>query len=121
MVRAVAFSPDSAILEPAAPTARSRLWDVRPAAPISLGQVGQHARPVTCLAFAPDGRFVLAGSANGGSEIWPATSSPTAGPTGQQGRTLGDQGSALTCLAISPDGRTALSGRGGTSSARVVP
>ncbi len=109
-VHAIAFAPDSGSLATGGADGAVRLWNVRGATPLNLGQIGRHARSVTCLSFTPDGRFVLAGSADGALDLWPATLAPATVSTGQQGRTLGNQGSALTCLAIAPDGRTAISG-----------
>jgi WD40 repeat protein/predicted Ser/Thr protein kinase len=105
-VRGVAVSPDGAVAASWADAGPARLWD-----PLTGRPVGPPADPaapggaaVTALAFAPDGRFVVTGSADGAVRLAPAPGRDGAGWEAAAG-------GPVRSVAVSPDGRRVLSGR----------
>src|SRR5208283_1963984 len=58
----VAFSADGKTLAAAGPDSKLRLWDVRTTK--ELGQFEGHQGAIAALAFAPDGKRVISGSAD---------------------------------------------------------
>jgi eukaryotic-like serine/threonine-protein kinase len=98
----IAVSPDGrSILASDENTAR--LWDTDTRGPIL--QPMRHSRSVTCLAYSPDGKTILTGSADNTARLWDAR---TGEPIGQP-MTHSD---AVNAVAFSPDGRTILTGGG---------
>jgi WD40 repeat protein len=62
-----------------------------------------HIDRVTCLAFSPDGRWLVSGGGDGRVLVWDVASRSVVG--GLPGHTVG-----VRALALSPDGRTAYTG-----------
>jgi WD40 repeat protein/tetratricopeptide (TPR) repeat protein len=89
--------------EPAATAVhRKRIGAVLEMCP-RLHQAWVHEGPVNCVAFSPDGRFVLTGGADGIARLWDAT-------TGKPASVPLEHGGPVTFAPISPDGRQALTG-----------
>jgi WD40 repeat protein len=99
-----AFSPDDKLL--ATTGAHDKvvhLWEIETAREIM--QLVGHSESVFSLAFSPDGRFIVTGSADETVRVWDAT-------TGKQVRSI-HTSSAVDELAVSPNGKlVATSGRG---------
>jgi WD40 repeat protein len=77
-------------------------------APDLAGMVGEgaalsgHARPVTALAFSPDGRWLLSGGEDGAVRLWGL-------PEGRALREVHAHPTGVTALAMHPDGRQLVS------------
>src|SRR5262249_53472131 len=77
------------------------LWDVGGAVMKWKGE--GHTRPVVCVAFSPDGRFLASGATDGEVRVWTVEDGKPAGIfKGHTGRVLG--------LAFGSDGKTLWSG-----------
>jgi WD40 repeat protein len=74
------------------------------ALPKDAGRVPQvgHSEAVQAVAFSPDGRFVLSGSADQTMKLWDAA-------TGALIRTFGDGAGSISSVAFASDGRYAAS------------
>lgn len=110
-VTSVTFSPDGKLLlttgdilnvsDSAAKEKDStvHLWDVETGK--SLGDAFQHQDSILDLAFSPDGKSVITGSADQTAMIWDfATRRPVAGPLKHEG--------FVSAVAFSPDGKFVL-------------
>lgn len=62
-----------------------------------------HKGAVTCVAYSPDGTYVLSGSEDGTLKLWETA-------TGREVRTFTGHKAGVTSVAFSPDGSTAVSG-----------
>ena len=62
-----------------------------------------HSKPVTSLAFSPEGKTLASGSVDRSIKLWDVAS-------GRELRSLGGHGSWVISVAFSPDGRTLASG-----------
>jgi WD40 repeat protein len=62
-----------------------------------------HLRPVTSIAWSPDGRLVLSGSLDGTARIWSLE-------TGKEVRMLAGHATPVQTVAFSPDGQLVLTG-----------
>jgi WD40 repeat protein len=92
----VVFSPDGALM--AAATLGLYVWDVHdPAHPVSVTDRFEY-RLVTSLAFVPDGRTLVGGSADGFLNAWDVA-------TGKVAWRVNTRQGAVQDVAISPDGR----------------
>ncbi|HYT87143.1 MAG TPA: protein kinase [Gemmataceae bacterium] len=102
-VRAVAFSPDgrTALAGSTYTPSRARLFTV----PQGLGDVlaPVHDRPVTALAFSPEGKLLATASADGTARLWDVA---TRTPLGLVLRHT----DAVTAVAFSPDGKQLATG-----------
>jgi WD40 repeat protein len=65
----------------------------------------KHSRPVTALAFSPDGRFALSGDEGAGIALWEVAGTRFI-------KWLDGHREGITCVAFTPDGRQALSAAG---------
>jgi WD40 repeat protein len=115
--RGVAFAPDGALVATVAGTVE--LWDVASGAPAL--RLGDDAG-ASCVAFAPDGRHLAVGCADGAVRLWdtgvrpprPAGALPPPTPTAADlppgascsagGAPSGRGGLSVRALAFSPDG-----------------
>jgi RNA polymerase sigma factor (sigma-70 family) len=103
-IRAVAFSPDSAVLASASLDADDgiRLWDVAKGE-VAKKLINQHGA-ITALAYAPIGNTLASGSTEGALQLW----DPETGIA----RTLGRHPGGVTALAFTTDGATLISAGG---------
>ena len=107
-VRAVAFSPDGAILAAGIRDSNIQLWDVAERKIVVTLRSSTH--PVNSIVFSPDGKTLASASGHGHwrtegiVELWDiATRELTA--------TLKGDGSPINSIAFSPDGKTLAMGR----------
>src|SRR4029453_14260108 len=92
----VVFSPDGALMATA--TLGLYVWDVHdPARPVEITSRFEY-RLVTSLAFMPDGRTLVGGSADGFLTAWDVA-------TGKVAWRVDTHQGAVQDVAISPDGR----------------
>jgi WD40 repeat protein/serine/threonine protein kinase len=105
-VRSVAISPDSRRVVAVAGSAY--VWDLssdEPTAPLVLADDGP-VPMIQCAAFSPEGRWVVAGSADKTAHLWDlAAPQPTAKP-----RLLKGHQNGIYAVAFSTDGRTLVTG-----------
>jgi hypothetical protein len=75
-----------------------------------------HTRPVSCVAFSPDGKRIVSGSWDTTLKVWEAH-------TGQEVLSLKGHTLPVYCVAFSPDGKRIVSGGGNYSDAqgRLLP
>ncbi len=78
-----------------------RVWDVETAR--ELRRCTGHTRPVTSLAFTPNGRQLLSGSQDTTLRLWDVAD-------GRQVQLLSGHDGEVLSVAVSPDGKSALSG-----------
>jgi tetratricopeptide (TPR) repeat protein len=77
-----------------------QLWDVAAGGPV-VGRPLPHQAKVNAVAFRPDGKAVITGTADGTVQVWDtATASPIGAPLKHE--------DTVNAVAFSPDGRTAL-------------
>jgi len=71
-VKAIAFSPDSALLASVASDTTVKLWDIRDAEnnPHELAILTGHTDSIDAVAFRPDGSTLATGSADGSIQLW---------------------------------------------------
>jgi Tol biopolymer transport system component len=102
----IAYSPNGKILATVV-DGPTRLWDARTGAVLRVVPGDQLGRALG-VAFAPDGRSLVTGSADRSAMLWDVA-------TGAVRRTLTGHQGAITVAAYSPDGRTvATAGLDGT-------
>ncbi|HLY27920.1 MAG TPA: WD40 repeat domain-containing protein [Aggregatilineales bacterium] len=118
-VTSVAFSPDGQFLLTGSYDGMARLWDVNsidavnsannangatvPNSIQDLRTFSGHTGAVMSVAFSPDGKEVLTGSADGTARLWDASS-------GQSLRTFSGHTDWVHSVAFSPDGKYLLTG-----------
>jgi eukaryotic-like serine/threonine-protein kinase len=95
-----AFSPDGKIIPTVGPSDGIELRD---AAGRTVGQPLAHSGPIRCLAFSPDGRTVVTGSAADRGRLWEVASGKPIG------RPMQPQG-PVWAAAFSPNGAAVLTG-----------
>ena len=104
-VRAVAFSPDGALLAAAgglpARWGEVKIWDV--SARKELRTIKGHSDCIYAVAFSPDGKSVATSSYDKLIKLWSVES-------GQEIRTFKDHIDAVYALAFTPDGKRLVSG-----------
>ncbi len=106
-VRAVAFSPDGALLASGGHDDTIILWDMKdPNKPGQIATLQGHEGWVTSIAFSPDGKTLASGSNDRTVMLWDI--SDPSHPV-QARRLTGHTGSVYT-VAFSPDGKTLASG-----------
>ncbi|NQT11427.1 MAG: hypothetical protein HQ582_01675 [Planctomycetes bacterium] len=100
-IRAVAFSPDGAIIASGSDDKKISLWDVQ------TGELQRtlegHANEVWSVAFVGDGATLVSGSRDKTIKLWDATG-------GQLRQTLTGSADAVFSVAVSPDGSMLASG-----------
>ncbi|WP_245936104.1 nSTAND1 domain-containing NTPase, partial [Streptomyces cahuitamycinicus] len=108
-VTAVAFGRDGLLLAAASTDdGLVRLWDVgRPDRPRRLPRMLAHEDRVLSVAFAPDGRTVVSGSADGTVRLWDVSTPDR--PT-LLGEPVPAHDGAVHSVAFAPDGRTLATG-----------
>lgn len=77
------------------------LWDVRSGQKIT--QLEKHTKPITALAFSPDGTLIASGAEDNTIIVWDAKN-------GNQLKALQGHSGAINSLAFSPDGKLLYSG-----------
>jgi WD40 repeat protein/serine/threonine protein kinase len=115
-VAAVAFSPDGKYFvtgggKPGNPNSNKpevRLWEVATSRPLDLPPI-VHAGSVLAVAFSPDGKWVLTGSADATAQLWELVQGER-GPSWRHRHTWRHDKRRVFAVALSPDGRTALTG-----------
>ncbi|MFJ4567618.1 WD40 repeat domain-containing protein [Streptomyces caelestis] len=108
-VTAVAYSPDGRLLAAASTDdGLVRLWDVRRAdRPRRLPRPLTHEDRVLAVAFAPDGRTAVSGSADGTVRLWDVSAPDRPTPLGAPVRA---HDGGVDAVAFAPDGRTLATG-----------
>lgn len=96
LIRALAFSPDGAVIASGADDGSLRFWDATSGDSQGTRNLGA---PVTALKYSPDGRLLAVGLARVGDNLLMLDDSPTAQIASYQLPTAG-----LTSLGFSPDG-----------------
>jgi eukaryotic-like serine/threonine-protein kinase len=105
LVTAVGFSKDGRLLASASFDGAVKLWDGSTLAPIRTLSAAEGER-LRCLALAPDGSVVAAGTQTKTTAVvrlWDAR-------TGQELPPLAGHAKSVRCVAFSPDGATLVSG-----------
>jgi WD40 repeat protein len=110
-VTAVAYSPDGRTLASACRDGSVRLWDAATGAP--LGEIAHHAEPAECVAFSPDGRWVVSGG-DGSVQSWDLTAK-------KPGPHLQFSSGLVTSVAFAPDNCRVAVGVGWNPWHRVAP
>jgi WD40 repeat protein len=101
VVRAVAYSPDGAVLASAGDDLTVRLWDAKTYKP--LHTLTGHNGKVRALAFAPTGTLLASAGQDHYVRLWDWT-------TGKDVTTWHVSSKTTECLAFSPDGATLAAG-----------
>jgi WD40 repeat protein len=111
-IRAVAFSPDARLLATAADIespqaskselAETILWDTATGFPVRV--LHWHRKPVTVLAFSPDGRWLATGSKDQTISIWDVERGLWDAVMAVHEHVLRGHEAPLTALAFAPDG-----------------
>jgi WD40 repeat protein len=113
-VQTVALSPDgSRLVSSGAANGELRLWDAHSGQPVGQPLTG-HSKPVSSVAFSPDGRRIVSGSQDGTIRLWDAsTQRPIGRPLGAGLIHTGNFGNGVQSVVFTPDGRRMLSGGDG--------
>ncbi|MFF5518787.1 nSTAND1 domain-containing NTPase [Streptomyces coeruleorubidus] len=108
-VTAVAYSPDGRLLAAASTDdGLVRLWDVRrPDRPRRLPRPLTHEDQVLAVAFAPDSRTAVTGSADGAVRLWDVSTPDRPAPLGAP---LHAHDGGVHAVAFAPDGRLLATG-----------
>ena len=96
------FSTDGERLALATPSHAVEIWDVNHAKRL-VTTARPHAKPITSLAFSPDGRHLITSSEDATARLWEAA-------TGKLVRTLTHPRRGLTQAVFSPDGKRIATG-----------
>jgi WD40 repeat protein len=122
-----AFSKDGKwVITGSADENLARIWNAVPmeisGAKKAIGEVlvdlRGHTAPVQCVAFSPDMRCAITGSADNTAKVWDITKLADEGqqPLAKEVLTLGGHAQPVTAVTFSSDGRLALTGsRDGTA------
>jgi WD40 repeat protein len=79
----------------------ARLWDLTAADPVASPRLlTGHEGYISCLAFSPDGHWLVTGSGDQSARIWDVTDPDPE----SNSRVLRGHGASLSCLAFSSDG-----------------
>ncbi len=99
--RALAFSPDGAILAGSSPDYAVKLWNI--STKQELATLRGHKWAITQTAFSPDGKLLVSGAIDNTARIWDVAAK-------REVAVLQGHKSGIHSLAFSPDGRTIATG-----------
>ena len=107
-VESLAFSPDGALLAVGKMDRAVMVFDVDKSTRVAFLDDLEHLDQVTCVAFTPDGKKLLAGGSTGCIQIWNVGAD---GVLSEANRFMGHS-DAIQTITVSSDGKHVLSGGG---------
>jgi WD40 repeat protein/serine/threonine protein kinase len=106
-VLSVALSPDGSLLA-AGCVGTVRIWDVPARRELEVDHAAKHTGPVTCLAFAPDGRTLASAGLDSTVQLWDVVARRVRA-------SLQGHSSSITALSFAPDRKTLASASSDTT------